>query len=112
MDVAEAIPQQERFARQLSMGRLATPFFHTLDEFERVSDSPTQRKELKANPDIYEVHATHGFLTWSVMASIRCLRVRNLLPKDDQIISQLRNLSLRPATTWLLAYRHLPLLSP
>ena len=36
---------------------------------------------------------TYGFLTWSVMASIRCLRVRNLLPKDDQIISQLRNIS-------------------
>ena len=55
---------------------------------------------------------TYGFLTWSVMASIRCLRVRNLLPKDDQIISQLRNLSPRPAAAWLLAYRRLPSLSP
>ena len=55
---------------------------------------------------------THSFLTWSVMAFIRYLRVRNLLPKDDQIISQLRNLSPRPAATWLLAYRHLPSLSP
>ena len=40
---------------------------------------------------------THGFLTWSVIASICCLHVRNLLPKDDQSISQSRNLSPRPA---------------
>ena len=33
---------------------------------------------------------THSFLTWSVMAFIRSLHDRNLLPKDDQIISQLQ----------------------
>ena len=33
---------------------------------------------------------THSFLTWSVMAFIRYLRDRNLLPKEDQIISQLK----------------------
>ena len=57
MDVAEAIPQQERFARHIKDGKACHTLFHTLNEFERVSDSPTQRKELKANPDIYEVHA-------------------------------------------------------
>ena len=82
MDMAEAIPQQERFARHIEDGKACHTLFHTLNEFERVSDSPTQGKELKANPDI--------FLTWSVMAFIRYLRDRNLLPKDDQIISQLK----------------------
>ena len=57
MDVAAAIPQQGRFARHIKDGKACHTLFHTLNEFERVSDSPTQRKELKANPDIYEVHA-------------------------------------------------------
>ena len=33
---------------------------------------------------------THSFLTWSVMAFIHSLHDRNLLLKDDQIISQLQ----------------------
>ena len=33
---------------------------------------------------------SHSFLTWSVVALIRSLHDRNLLPKDDQIISQLQ----------------------
>ena len=33
---------------------------------------------------------THSFLTWSVMAFIRYLCDGNLLPKDGQIISQLK----------------------
>ena len=97
--------------------------FHTLNEFERVSDSPTQGKELKANPDILaflrneapdsrsvplsfqdsaalqrsmrSILETHSFLTWSVMAFIRYLRDRNLLPKDDLIISQLKEIFLQ-----------------
>ena len=118
MDVAEAIPQQERFARHIKDGKACHTLFHTLNEFERVSDSPTQGKELKANPDILaflrneapdshsvplsfqdsaalqqsmrSILETHSFLTWSVMAFIRYLHDRNLLPKDDQIISQLK----------------------
>ena len=63
MDVAEAIPQQERFARHIKDGKACHTLFHTLNEFERVSDSPTQRKELKANPDIYEAHAWDSLLS-------------------------------------------------
>ena len=33
---------------------------------------------------------THSFLTWSVVALIHSLHERNLLPKDDQMISQLQ----------------------
>ena len=92
---------QERFARCIKDGKACHTLLPTLNKFERVSNSPTQGKELKANPDIldllrnkvpdsrYEVHA-HSFLTWSVVALIRSLHDRNLLPKDDQIISQLQ----------------------
>ena len=96
------------------MGRLVTPFCL----FERVSNSPTQGKELRANPDVLDllrnrvpdsrhvplslkeaaalerslrsVLESHNFLTWSVVALIRSLHDKNLLPKDDQIISQLQ----------------------
>ena len=109
---------QERFARRIKDGKACHTLLPTLNKFERVSNSPTQGKELKANPDILdllrnkipdsryvplllkEVAAikrsmrsmleTHSFLTWSVVALIRSLHDRNLLPKDDQIISQLQ----------------------
>ena len=75
-------------------------------------------KELKANPDILDflrnevpdsryvplsfkdsaalersmrsMLESHSFLTWLVVAFIRSLHDRNLVPKDDQIISQLQ----------------------
>ena len=118
MDVAEAIPQQERFARHIKDGKACHTLFHALNEFERVSDSPTQGKELKANPDIVaflrikvpdsryvplsfqdsaalqrsmrSMLEAHSFLSWSVVAFIRSFCDRNLLPKDEQIISQLK----------------------
>ena len=90
----------------------------TLNRFERVSNSPTQGKELRANPDVLDllrnrvpdsryvplslkeaaaleralrsVLESHNFLTWSVVALIRSLHEKKLLPKDDQIISQLQ----------------------
>ena len=117
-DVAEVIPPQERFVRRIKDGKACHALLHTLNKFERVSDSPTQGKELKANPDILDLLRnkvpdsryvplsfkdsaalersmrsmleTHSFLTWSVMAFIRSLHDRNLLPKDDQIISELQ----------------------
>ena len=84
----------------------------------RVSNSPTQGKELKANPDILDLLRnkvpdfrylpisikegiaierslrscleSHNFLTWSVMALIRSLHEKKLLPKDDPVVSQLQ----------------------
>ena len=117
-DVAEAIPQQERFARHIKDGKACHTLLHTLNKFERVSDSPTQGKELNAIPDILDflrnkvpdsryvplsfkdsaalersmrsMLEIHSFLTWSVVAFIRSLHDRNLLPKGDQIISRLK----------------------
>ena len=89
-----------------------------LHRFERVSNSPTQGRELKANPDILNLlrnkvpdfrqlpisikegvsverslrslMETHSFLTWSVMGLLKSLHEKKLLPKDDPVISQLQ----------------------
>ena len=83
-----------------------------------MSNSPTQGKELKPNPDVLDLlrnrvpdnrHVplslkeaatlerslrsgleSHNFLTWSVVALIRSLHEKKLLPKDDPVISQLQ----------------------
>ena len=105
---------QQRFARRIKDGKACHTLLPTLNRFERVSNSPTQGKELRANPDVLDllqnkvpdsrhvpmslkeaaalerslrsVLESHNFLTWSVVALIRSLHD----PKDDQIISQLQ----------------------
>ena len=109
---------QQRFARRIKGGKACHTLLPTLNRFERVSNSPTQGKELRANPDVLDllrnrvpdsryvplslmeaaaleralgsVLESHNFLTWSVVALIRSLHEKKLLPKDDQIISQLQ----------------------
>ena len=109
---------QKRFSQRIKDGRVCHSLLPTLHRFERVSNSPTQGKELKANPDILDLlrnkvpdfrHLpisikegiaieislrscleSHNFLTWSVMALIRSLHEKKLLPKDDPVISQLQ----------------------
>ena len=109
---------QQRFARRIKDGKACHTLLRTLNRFKRVSNSPTQGKELRANPDVLDllwnrvpdsqhvplslkeaaalerslrsVLESHNFLTWSVVALIRSLHDKNLLPKDDQIISQLQ----------------------
>ena len=96
------------------MGSLATPFFSILSTSLKGSQiRPLRgRNWWRILTSMRSMLETHGFLTWLVIVSICYLHVRNLLPKDDQSISQSRNLSPRPVATWLLAYRHLPSLSP
>ena len=109
---------QQRFARGIKDGKACHTLLPTLNRFERVSNSPTQGKELRANPDVLDllrnrvpdsryvplslkeaaaleralrsVLESHNFLTWSVVALIRSLHEKKLLPKDNQIISQLQ----------------------
>ena len=109
---------QRRFARRIKDGKACHTLLPTLNRFERVSNSPTQGKELRANLDVLDllrdkvpdsrhvplslkeaaaleqslrsVLESHNFLTWSVVALIRSLHDKNLLPKDNQIISQLQ----------------------
>ena len=109
---------QQRFARHIKDGKPCHAILPTLNKFERVSNSPTQGKELRANPDVLDLlrnrvpdsrHVplslreaaaleqalrsgleSHNFLTWSVVALIRSLHEKKLLPKDDPVISQLQ----------------------
>ena len=109
---------QGRFTRRIKDGRVCHTLLPTLSKFERESNSPTQGKELKANPDILDLLRnkvpdfrqvpisikeavamerslrsgleSHNFLTWSVMALIRSLHKKKLLPMDDPVISQLQ----------------------
>ena len=109
---------QQRFAHRIKDGRVCHTLLPTLNKFERVSNSPTQGKELKANPDVLDLlrnrvpdnrHVpmslkeavaverslrsgleSHNFLTWSVVALIRSLHEKKLLPMDDPVISQLQ----------------------
>ena len=108
---------QKRFTHRIKDGRVCHTLLPTLNKFERVSNSPTQGKELKANPDVLDLlrnrvpdtrHIpisikeavaveqslrsgleSHNFLTWSVMALNRSLHEKKLLPMDDPVISQL-----------------------
>ena len=109
---------QQRFARRIKDGKVCHTLLPTLNRFERVSNSPTRGKELRANPDVLDLlrnrvpdsgHVplslkeaasleralrsgleSHNFLTWSVVALIRSLLEKKLLPKDDPVISQLQ----------------------
>ena len=109
---------QQRFAHRIKDGKVCHTLLPTLNRFESVSNSPTQGKELKANPDVLDLlrnrvpdnrHVplslkeaaaleralrscleSHNFLTWSVVALIRSLHEKKLLPKDDPVISQLQ----------------------
>ena len=108
---------QQRFASRIKDGKACHAILPTLNKFERVSNSPTQGKELRANPDVLDLlrnrvpdsrHVmslreaaalertlrsgleSHNFLTWSVVALIRSLHEKKLLPKDDPVISQLQ----------------------
>ena len=109
---------QKRFSQRIQEGRVCHSLLPSLHRFERVSNSPTQGKGLKDNPDILDLlrnkvpdfcqlpisikegmsverslrslMESHNFLTWSVMALIKSLHEKKLLPKDDPVISQLQ----------------------
>ena len=109
---------QERFIRRIKDGKSCHTLLPTLNKFEKVSNSPTQGRELKSNPDLLDLLRskvsdsryvplslreaaaleramrsmleTHSFLTWSVVALLRSLHNENLLPKDNPVISQLQ----------------------
>ena len=101
---------QKRFSQRIQEGRACHSLLPALHRFERVSNSPTQGKELKANPDILDLlrnkvpdfrqlpisikegvsierslrsmMETPSFFTWSVMGLIKSLYEKKLLPKD------------------------------
>ena len=90
----------------------------SVNRLEKVANSPSQGKELIANPDVLDhlrnkvpdfrhlpisvwegialertlrsVLESQSFLTWSVMGILKSLHLKNLLPKDDPVLSRLQ----------------------
>ena len=110
---------QKKFSQRIQEGRACHTLLPSLHRFEKVSNSPTQGKELTANPDVLDLLRNkvpdfrqlpisikegislertlrsmmefHSFLTWSVMGLLKSLHQKKLLPKDDPVITQLQN---------------------
>ena len=73
------------------MGRLATPFSKLSTSLKGPQIRPLRGRNWRRIPtSMRSMLETHSLLTWSVMAFIRKLHDRNILLKDDQIISQLQ----------------------
>ena len=109
---------QKKFSQRIQEGRACHTLLPSLHRFERVSNSPTQGKELTANPDVLDLlrnkvpdfrqlpisikegislertlrsmMESHSFLTWLVMGLLKSLHQKKLLPKDDPVITQLQ----------------------
>ena len=109
---------QKKFSQRIQEGRACHTLLPSLHRFEKVSNSPTQGKEFTANPDVLDLlknkvpdfrqlpisikkgialertlrsmMESHSFLTWSVMGLLKSLHQKNLLPKDDPVITQLQ----------------------
>ena len=52
---------QQRFAHRIKDGRVCRTLLPTLNKFEKVSNSPTQRSELKTNPNFFLIYFGTGF---------------------------------------------------
>ena len=101
---------QKKFSQRIQEGRACHTLLPSLHRLEKVANSPTQGKELTANPDVPDfrhlpisvkegialertlrsIMESHSFLTWSVMGLLKSLHLKSLLPKDDPVISQLQ----------------------
>ena len=109
---------QKKFSQRIQEGRACHTLLPSLHRLEKVANSPTQGKELIANPDVLDllknkvpdfrhlpisvkegialertlrsIMESHSFLTWSVMGLLKSLHLKSLLPKDDPVISQLQ----------------------
>ena len=109
---------QKKFSQRIQEGRACHTLLPSLHRLEKVSNSPTQGKELTANPDVLDLlknkvqdfrqlpisikegvalertlrsmMESHSFLTWSVMGLLKSLHQKSLLPKDDLVITQLQ----------------------
>ena len=109
---------QKKFSQRIQEGRACHTLLPSLHRLEKVSNSPTQGKELTANPDVLDLlknkvqdfrqlpisikegvalertlrsmMESHSFLTWSVMGLLKSLHQKSLLLKDDPVITQLQ----------------------
>ena len=112
------VDTQKKFSKRIQEGRACHTLLPSLHRLEKVANSPSQGKELIANPDVLDllknkvpdfrhlpisvkegmalkrtlrsIMESQSFLTWSVMGLLKSLHLKNLLPKDDPVISQLQ----------------------
>ena len=112
------VDTQKKFSKRIQEGRACHTLLPSLHRLEKVANSPSQGKELIANPDVldllknkvpdfrhlpisvkegialertlHSIMESQSFLTWSVMGLLKSLHLKNLLPKDDPVISQLQ----------------------
>ena len=112
------VDTQKKFSKRIQEGRACHTLLPSLHRLETVANSPSQGKELIANPDVLDllknkvpdfrhlpisvkegialertlrsIMESQSFLTWSVMGLLKSLHLKNLLPKDDPVISQLQ----------------------
>ena len=109
---------QKKFSKRIQEGRACHTLLPSVNCLEKVSNSPSQGKELIANPDVLDllrnkvpdfrllpisvkegvalertlrsVLESQSFLTWSVMGILKSLHLKSLLPKEDPVLSQLQ----------------------
>ena len=109
---------QKKFSKRIQEGRACHTLLPSINRLEKVANSPSQGKELIANPDVLDllknkvpdfrhlpisvrggialertlrsIMESQSFLTWSVMGLLKSLHLKNLLPKDDPVLSQLQ----------------------
>ena len=112
------VDTQKKFSKRIQEGRACHTLLPSLHRLEKVANSPSQGKELIANPDVLDllknkvpdfrhlpisvkegmalertlrsIMESQSFLTWSVMGLMKSLHLKNLLPKDDPDISQMQ----------------------
>ena len=108
---------QKKFSKRIQEGRACHTLLPSINRLEKVANSPSQGKELIANPDVLDllknqvpdfrhlpisvregialertlrsIMESQSFLTWSVMGLLKSLHLKNL-PKDDPVLSQLQ----------------------
>ena len=99
---------QKRFSQRIQEGRVCHSLLPSLHRFERVSNSPTQGKELKANPDILDLlrNKVPDFrqLPISIKEGVSVERSLRLLMETHSFLTMRRNFSLR-MTQSSLSYR-------
>ena len=113
------LPKPKRNSpKRIQEGRACHTLLPSVNRLEKVSNSPSQGKELIANPDVLDllrnkvpdfrllpisvkegvalertlrsVLESQSFLTWSVMGILKSLHLKSLLPKEDPVLSQLQ----------------------
>ena len=106
---------QKKFSKRIQEGRACHTLLPSINRLEKVANSPSQGKELIANPDVLDllknkvpdfrhlpisvregialertllsIMESQSFLTGSVMGLLKSLHLKNLLPKDDPVLS-------------------------